>query len=332
MSSRRNDLLQRALLESEMKYGSQGAALRSLLSELAGSYSRTRRTNASTARGIVAATQQARPEMAQAFDQALGSSQAARSALGVDTADPQAQAYTRRVGEQRANALNALTDRATRAQEGQAYANQQARAEYMGGKAKIQGQLADLLRESGQATATRYADLLDEERKVALDEARLGETQRNNQAQESVADRRADIAASSAARQARGRSKPKWATPKDHASAKDQIDEAAQWISNLGRNMSSSQIRALLATGGALADAEGNETKVPQISKDYVNAAYDLVKRKGLSQANVRALHRRRLRIRDLGYPTLPPPRGRSTSAPSSNYQQGPARRGAGRG
>lgn len=344
MPPRRDPLLARALLEAEQRYGAQGAALRTLLSEHAAAYTRTRRTNASTARGIVAATQQARPEMSQAFDQALGSSQAARSALGVDTADPQAQAYTRRVSEQRSQALNALTDRATRAEEGRAFANQQARSEYMGGKAKIQGQIADLLRESGQATATRYADLLDEQRKVSLEEAKFREERRSNRASEATAQQQADTAAQRATQEARGKSKPKWATPKDQATMKDEIERAislvkyrraagdtsrAAIIALLTRGRASSRQPVVDERGKPVLDAKGKPVMqtlpaIPALSGDAVRAATNIVFDQSLSRGDVQRLHARRIKVKPLGYPLRPAqPVGNGTLADVARGRRG---------
>ncbi len=145
---RSDTLLARALLEASLRTDPQLGALRALLSERAQTYSRDRAVNASNERGIVAATREATPRVQGAFDQALASVTAQRAALGQGS-DPQAFAFQRRVGEQRANALTDLSDRQTRATEGRVFANQQARSEYVGDKQKIRGQLIGLLGERG---------------------------------------------------------------------------------------------------------------------------------------------------------------------------------------
>ena len=110
------------------------------------------------------ATREATPQVASAFDQALASANAQRGALGVPGSNPQAEAFTRRVGEQKANALVDLTSRQTRATEGRVFANETARSEYLGGKQKIQGQLLDLAEREGDQTAATLGTLEDKAR------------------------------------------------------------------------------------------------------------------------------------------------------------------------
>lgn len=301
---RRDPLLEQAALEASLKLGPQGNALRSLLSDLAGQYSRTRKVNASNAAGIAEATRQARPEVGGAFDQALSSVSAQRAALGA-SGDPQAAAYQRRVGEQKANALNELSGRELRATEGRVFANQTAREEYLGGKQKIISQLQDLAGQEGAETAASYGRLRESQRDRAVTtrgqtlssadrQASLTETQRHNQASEQIAAQRA------------GAKKPKLATTQAHTKAKDSIDEARRWITRLSQGSSTStQIRDLLETGGSVDVGQPEPLKIPKFSKDFINAAYDLQFNGGLSKANIKALHRRRLSVKQLGYPTL---------------------------
>lgn len=305
--ARRDPLLEQALLETSLKLGPEANALRSLLTGLAGSYSRTRRVNASNAAGIREATRQATPEVGGAFAQALQSSQAQRAALGVSGSEPQAAAYERRIMEQRANALSDLSDRGARAEEGRVFANQTARDEYLGDKAKIVGQLQELAGREGAEVTARYGQLREAQRGRAVTtrgqtlssrdrQAGQGETARHNREMEANARQ-------SAATRARG--KP--ATPEQHSAAKDGIDGALTWIRRLSQSkMTSPQIRDLLVGGGAI-QVGGQEVKVPKFSKDFVNAAYDIQVHGGLSPANVKALHRRRLSVRQLGYPTARP-------------------------
>jgi hypothetical protein len=311
--ARRDPLLEQALLETSLKLGPQANALRSLLSELAGSYTRTRKVNASNAAGIRAATEQARPEVGGAFEQALASTQAQRAALGVGPADPQAQAFERRVMESRANALNDLTDRSTRAEEGRVYANQTARDEYLANKQKITGELTGLAGEQGAQTQALYNSLKDKQRDRAIRRGSASETARHNRAMESQAAARERRQA--AADKKKASTTVKLATPEQHSKAKDGIDGALTWIRRLSQgSMTSTLIRDLLGAGGPIT-VSGQTIQVPRFSKDFVNAAYDLQVHGGLSAANVRALHNRRLSIKRLGYPTYHPRPGSGTSA-----------------
>lgn len=111
------------------------------------------------------------------------------------------------------------------------------------------------------------------------------------------------------------------ATREAHAKIKSEIDEAAVWIRKFrqtktksGQPLSSHAIRELLGTGRAAETQEsegkdGKKTKkhipkIPKLSKDAINAAYDLVENGELSKANIDALHRAGISVRQLGYPT----------------------------
>ena len=318
--ARTDPLLQRALLESQLKLGPQGTVLRQLLSELAGSYTRTRRVNASNEVGIKAATQEARPDVSRAFDTALSSVSAQRAALGRSD-DPQASAYQRRVGEQRANALNDLTQREVRATEGRVYANQTARDEYLGGKAKIQGQLLDLAGQHGALTASTLAELRDEQRKARQENRRIGiseaaqrETARHNRVQETTAQARAR-------QQRQGAGKIKWATPQQHSAARSQIEQARALIDAQVKRGTTSRaaIIRLLTTGRPkrTVEVDGKKVDVPAIPKlpaDFVRAASNLYFDSSLSRQDLKRLHNAGLQLRRLGYEVRPPqgprPRG----------------------
>lgn len=308
-------LLQRALLETDLKLGGQGSALRQLLDEARGAYIRTRRVNASNARGIIAATQQARPQVAGAFDQALSSVNAQRAALGAGgPADPQAAAYTRRVGEQKANALTDLLGQETRAEAGRVYGGDVARQEYMGTKQKITNQLVDLAHEQGVTAQSVYGRLKDEQAQRSLtrrgqditargqdlsssrSDRSLSETERHNRAMENKT--REDA------------KKPKLATQEQHAAAKTQIDEAMALVQRQkSRGAGRAEIIQLLTTGreGATVEVDGEKVRVPSIKSlpaDFVRAATNLVFDGTLSRGDVKRLHNRRLRVKALGYKT----------------------------
>lgn len=98
------------------------------------------------------------------------------------------------------------------------------------------------------------------------------------------------------------------ATREAHARTKQDIDDATSWIKTLqkakgknGKPLTSAQIRDTLSKG--VTDPV-TKKKIPQLPKDAVNAAYDLVVNGELSPANVRALHNAGISIKQLGYPT----------------------------
>lgn len=310
-------LLERALLDTNLKLGPQASALRSLLSDLAGTYSRTRRVNASNALGITAATRQARPEVGGAFAQALASSQAQRAALGVGGQDPQAAAFERRVGEQRAGALNDLTQRELRATEGRVYANNAARDEYLGGKSKIMGQLQELAGQSGALTASTLGQLRDDRAQRSLTRSGQRVTEGNSIRTQQQSER--NSIRSSGIDPDTGRPIPggkqdkargvKWAPPAQQNAARDGISGAISLIEQQrGRGMTSrADIIQLLTTGRAASTREVDGQKVtlpaiPKLSADYVRAASNVVFDGSLSRGDVKRLHARRIRIKPLGY------------------------------
>lgn len=314
MARRVDPLLERALLEADLKVGGQGSALRQLLDEARGSYVRTRRVNASNARGIIASARLATPQMAGAFDQALSSVNAQRAALGQGGAlDPQAAAFERRVGEQKANALADLVSQANRAEAGRVYGGQVARDEYLGTKDKIQRQLVDLAHEQGTTAQVAYGRLKDEQAQRGVTRrgqdvtargqdlantragAQLSETTRHNKAMEAKAER-----------DAKG---VKLASQEQHSIAKTQIDEAIALVqTQKQRGAGRAETIRLLTTGrdASTVEVDGQKVKVPAIKSlpaDFVRAATNMVWDGSLSRGDVKRLHNRRLKLRALGYP-----------------------------
>lgn len=312
--ARTDPLLERALLEADLKLGGQGSALRQLLDEARGQYVRTRRVNASNARGIVAAAQQATPQMAGAFDQALGSVNAQRQALGKGgVLDPQASAYERRIGEQKASALAELVAQQNRAEAGRVYGGQVARDEYLGTKDKITGQLVDLAREQGLTAQSAYGRLKDEQ-------AQRGVTRRGQDITargQDLSSQRADRSLTETSRHNRAmeaKSKrdakgPKLATQEQHSQAKTQIDEAIALVQKQkARGAGRAETIQLLTAGreSSTVEVDGQKVKVPSLPRlpaDFVRAATNMVFDGTLSRGDVKRLHNRRLRLRALGYP-----------------------------
>jgi hypothetical protein len=329
MAVRRDPLLERALLESSAKYGPQGTVLRQMLSELASSYTRGRRVAASNELGIKQAAHDARPDVSSAFDTALTSVSAQRAALGASV-DPQAAAYERRVSDERANALNDLTQREVRATEGRIYANDAARSDYLGGKAKIIGQLQDLVAQQGADTASTYGKLRDAQLQRGIQ--RRGQTlsHRDRQASLAVAQQNADTAAARAQQAAKdkaaGKSGVKWATPQQHGAAKSDISRAVSYVNTLKTHIKSRSkliqtlIQGVPASKDLVVDAKGKpvldaagkpkyETlpAIPAMDPDYVRAAMNIAFDGSLSRGDLQRLHNRGLQTRRLGYQVRPP-------------------------
>jgi hypothetical protein len=84
--------------------------------------------------------------------------------------------------------------------------------------------------------------------------------------------------------------------------AKDTIDGARSLIAQLkAAGHSQAEIRATLLTGQP-ADKKTNQPLIKPVNKDYLNAAMDLAYLGGLSPANVTALRRRGIKVKQLGY------------------------------
>ena len=323
----RDSVLARALLDAQLRYDPQIGALRGLRHERALQYGRTRRVNSSNAQGIAAAVDEAQPDVAAAFDQALASVNAQRDALGVGPEDPQAAAYERRVGEAKGHALRELVMERQRAISGQVYANQAARSEYLADRRKIDDQLRGLISESGAYAVSRRGELADQSANRALTArgqtlssrdrlAALAETRRANRARERTAQQRADQASSQ-------RPKVKWATPQQHAAVRAQIERASQYVRDLssGGMKSRAKIIVTLSQG---APKDGEDPAIPAFPPDVVRMATNLVFDKSLSRTDLKNLHNAGLQLRRLGYEVRPPqPRGPRRSTAQALIQGG---------
>lgn len=305
---RRDPLLDRALLEAATQYKPQENALRALLSGLAGSYTQGRRVAASNERAIVAATQAAQPRVSSAYDDALRVAQAQTAALGSSN-DPEAMAYQRRVAEARANALNDLTQRGTAATEGRVYANQGARSEYFANKDKIARQLQDLAGQRGATAQTLYGKLRESQLDRGIERGKAAETVRSHRASEATANMNAQTAAAKARADAKAKTGLKWASPEQHASIKDQIDQALVYAqAQVGVRGRKETIDLLISGRPATktTNSQGKEVTLPAIPKvaaDAARAAANLAWDSSLSAGDVKRLHARRLKVKALGYP-----------------------------
>lgn len=309
------DLLRRALIESQLKLNPQGAMLRQLMDEARSGYGMTRRVNHSNEAAIKQATVEARPEVESAYDRALSSVSAQRAALGRPD-DPQAAAYQRRVSEGRANGLLDLTQESLRATEGRVFANDQARESYLGTKQKIQGQQMNLAEQLGLMTSSTLDKLRDdqrdrklEDRRIDVSEGNLTETQRHNRVSED--------AAKKAAEKAKG--KVAWQSPKDHAAAKAQIDQAVAYVNSLKGSIKSRKALIDTLTKGVPAGKDDDGSTLPAIPKfnaDFVRAAMNIAFDGSLSRADLQRLHNQGLQLRRLGYQVRPPQGPRGTAGP----------------
>lgn len=137
---------------------------------------------------------------------------------------------------------------------------------------------------------------------------RLAETTRSHRANETAAQARIRIAREKASKG----TALKPATREAHAKTKNDIDSAQAWIRRLrkakgkdGKPFTDAQIRDTLSQGLNETDPKTKKhTKIPALSNDAVNAALSLIDNGELTPADVKALHRAGISIRQLGYPT----------------------------
>ena len=320
-------LLQRALLEADLKLGPQGVALRDLLGQARGDYIRTRRVNASNAAGIVAATQQAQPQVAGVYDQALSNVDAIRGGVGAG-GDPQAAAYARRVGESKANALADLVSRGVQAKEGQVFAGNAARDEYLGTKAKVAQQLLDLAGQQGATATSIYGQLKDDQAQRGLTRRGQDITAQNNSNSTSQSERNSirssgidpdtgkPIPGGRLDPHAKNGKSP-WVSPEAHARARDAISGAASHVPDLLKDAQGDkkQVVQLLIDGiPAVKSKDGKTVLAPAVKPipaDFAQAAVNAASG-GLTAADVKRLHRRGLKIKTLGVPVRKPAKQKS--------------------
>ncbi len=339
-------LQQQAQLASELRYGRERSGIAELLREAQGSLKANTALEEGVARGVSEATKAAQPRVAKGFAEASLASMQAKGLLDADFskigagADPYRAASAREhSGSQRrlnelAHVANAeLERRKVAAQEQRSFGLRKAQDTYESDRAKLGGRLQDISREEGAFIASTFGDALSKakDRGVKSKIAKQNAKQRtaDRQARERIAQltqagqsqRQAEAIASreqiareaesgrnsrSALTAAGKKSKPKLTASQRNAAA-DQISEAQAWVGRLKGKMPTGQARQLLATGGTLEDKNGNKVKVPKISKTYVNTAFDLVYRGGVSSLNAKRLKARGVRVPSGKYRPLKP-------------------------
>lgn len=109
--------------------------------------------------------------------------------------------------------------------------------------------------------------------------------------------------------------KPKspWLPQASQNSAKDAIDGAVSTINKLkAEGLSQAEVRKVLLNGRPSQTIKNGDKSltipgVSKVAKAWVNVAMDVVFNGYISQANVKALQKRRIKVNPLGYPTKKP-------------------------
>jgi hypothetical protein len=278
-------------------------------------------------------------EAASQRDQTIAGAEAGRQGIlnAMRGIAPMVQTAYHSAGLDPSPAINALGSYGSQAAQAAIGQRRQALDQYRADVGKIQQRQQDLQSEAGDYAVTELNRLLEARAGRSLtrrgqdktaaaraaDRALRGqsqaETQRHNIAMENRPTR------GSGGSGGRGGKSP-WLPPASQMTANKQISGAQGWVQRLGKAIPSSTLRQWLLTGYTIPaekDKSGHVTtpavRIPAYPKWAINAAYDLQVKRGLSPANVNALHAQGIKIHGR-YPTLGGPRktGRKIARPKA--------------
>lgn len=308
----------RARLMAQLRYEPQTSALLDLLEQRRGDYASGLEASRAASRGIGLAARQAIEPTRRDFRgsraatlQRTEAASANIAGLG-EAAQPYQASFTGEAAladqlsrQRQRDVVNELRQRQVDAAAGGAAEQRQMRAQYQSDVGDIGRQLLSVAGQQGAYQASAFQDLLDAAANRNLERDRINvsrdsqrETARHNRVSEGIDQQRADQARRDAAARRAGR---RWLRQTQMNREFDSIDSAKSWIAKLSepvkdddtgetRRLGSGAIRSLLLSGD-------REHGIPKFSRDHVNAAYDLFANRRLSRANVRALHRRGVKI-----------------------------------
>lgn len=180
-TSRQRRLADDAALQAVVRFGPEESGLATLAQQLRANYKTSVNQARATSGGIIAAVNEARPEMAKVYDDAGLEQARAASVIGPDMArlGPVANAVQlaasteaaqggRHIAEGRAAALGGLAERKVQAAQGAQFATQNARKTFVSDMAKLLERRQGLGREKGAFTAATINALLEKEADRAL--------------------------------------------------------------------------------------------------------------------------------------------------------------------
>lgn len=320
---KRSPYLSQAKLAAVVRYSPEQEAVAALLRQAQRNYSQ----NLSTARalaGTAGVIDRARPGIERIYSDAglspspVSAPDLPAGALDLRSAAAFEQAAAQhRLGEARAAELSNLADQRLAAHSAGVYGTANARKQLQSDVADVLSRKSSLGREKGAFIASTVLDLenraagrrvTERGQNISRANSRRSQAQSERNSQRSAGinpDTGKPIPGGKLDPRAKAKKKA-WLTPAQNSRVVDTVNEAATWIARLqsSQHMTSHEIRQHLIAGDTLSDKDNNKLKLPKIPKALVNAAYDIVVLGGLSKPNVRALHRRRVKVKG-NLPTL---------------------------
>jgi hypothetical protein len=247
-----------------------------------------------------------------------------------------------RAAETTRSAQSELTQRGLDARAGAIYGAKAVEGQYADERDKIRQQLQNVTGEQGTFSATRLAELLGDDRKQAHDTAQAKanrDVQTTNAANQNATTLAAAgvnpdgsiIPGGKADPKVKDKNKPKkWATPGQVGSFQDQVGSLQTWIkAHQGDYLKSAggnakKARAAMAQdlangvpGTSMTDMDPNSKTYGQLLKDpgvpkaksqlALSVALDLNFDQHVSHPNIVRLHKRRYKLKDLGFPIAVP-------------------------
>lgn len=326
-----------AQLQAQVKYTPALSALSRALQDLRSQYIGSTRSAKASAAGITLAASRARPVVQKTYGDAQDTRVSAQrvldarlAALGPAANDYKAASAVEasgargRLGDAQAYALQDLTNREQSAAAGQAWGINNARATYLGDRAKTQQQIQDTLQQSGDYSASAAQTIADQIRRDAT--TRRGQTLGHDatvRGQDlSHADRAATLeetaahhreTEANAAGKPKKKGKPKL-TQDQRQHRYDQVSYAQSKVQQLlqaDHTISRHELAEALKGGRAIKDDKGHVVlSINPVGELWTSVALDLALDHHVSARNVAAL--RRLGINPRGprgdWQITPPP------------------------
>ena len=284
--NKKNQHYRQAELDALVRYGPELSGLLELQRQAQSNLKSGVQSARGNARGIIAAVDRARPEMAGVYDAAASTQAASSSVVTPDPAalaakDPMAMALAAeagaaqsRIGESRASALGDLTQRRVSAREGQQFAVQNARSTFADEIGQILRRKQSLNAEVGAFTASTAGELRKQaqEQQLRVDLEKMGNSQSERNSLRS-AGINPDTGQPIPGGKLDPKAKPKGRlTPLQQNAAADEIAEAATWAQKLAKGGADFETaKRMLLEGRDPVEEKETPLKDPVTGKAIIN-------------------------------------------------------------